>query len=80
MTASVSAPAFAVPEDHLLAARRYIDAIVATDRLVEVLGDGYADERRGRLESQYVETYGLVASGPYARRGDDAHRIAMSQL
>jgi hypothetical protein len=61
------------------AAGRYISAIIAHDRLTSRSTD-LAELRTRQLMDQFVAAYTAVTTGPYARRGSDALRLALSRL
>jgi hypothetical protein len=61
------------------AASRYIAAIVSLDRRAR--GDaGFAAWRTRQLWDQFGAEYAAVATGPYARHGQAALRIALGRL
>ena len=70
---------FEIPTEHREAAARYIAEIARRDAVAE-LGPEYEAERAGDLWETFVVTYKAVATGPYAKRGADAIRIALSRL
>jgi hypothetical protein len=61
------------------AAGRYISAIIARD-LRGSAGNYGAELRTRQLMDQFVAAYTAVATGPYARRGSDALRLALGRL
>jgi len=73
-------PAALTEREHMAAARRFIAAIVAGDQLIRLLGEPHALAEAERLWDQFLERYGAVTSGPYARHGPDALRIALSGI
>jgi hypothetical protein len=65
---------------HIEAAGRYISAILAGDPLTGILGETYAIAESERLWDRFVMGYADVVSGPYARHGADALRIALTGI
>ena len=61
------------------AATRYIAAIVARDRLASH-DTHFAAWRARQLWDQFCADYQAAATGPYARCGGDALRIALGRL
>jgi hypothetical protein len=61
------------------AAASYISAIVAHDACSS-MGIGFAELRTRQLTEQFVAAYTAVATGPYARRGNDALRLALGRI
>lgn len=78
-TETISA-ATLVRREHLDAAGRFIAAIVAGDAAVQLLGEPHITAESERLRDRFIERYAIVASGPYAKHGADALRIALSSL
>lgn len=73
-----------VPElispDHIEAAGRYIAAILAGDPLTAILGEAYTIAESERLWDRFVSRYADVVSGPYAKHGADALRVALTSV
>ena len=69
-----------VERDHMEAAGRYIAAIVAGDPVCSLLGEAHLTAEAERLWDHFVERYAAVATGAYAKHGDDLLRIALSSL
>lgn len=69
-----------VEHDHMEAAGRFIAAIVAGDPVCRLLGEPHVTVESERLWDLFVERYAAVATGPYARHGADALRVALSSL
>ena len=69
-----------IERTHLEAASRFIDAIVQRDPLTALLGHEYRTGESERLWDRFIERYTDVASGPYAKHGMDALRVALSGL
>jgi hypothetical protein len=61
------------------AAACYISAIIAREASTLPLSD-YAELRKRLLTEQFVAAYTAVATGPYARRGGDALRLALGRI
>lgn len=61
------------------AALRYISEIAHRDPLA-FLGPEYEAERSSDLWDRFVATYVAVTTGPCARHGRDAIRVALGQL
>lgn len=68
-----------IPEEHREAATRYIAEIARRDPLA-FLGPAYEAERASELWDCFVDFYQTVSTGPYAKRGGDAIRIALGRL
>ncbi len=68
-----------IPAEDRDAARRYIAAIVARDRRASA-DSAFAALRRRQLWEQFEAEYGAAQTGPYARHGRAALRIALSRL
>ena len=79
-TAAVDTDIASIPAEHRDAADRYIAAIVRTDPLTALIGQEYIAGRTAWLLDQFVENYGDISRGPYARHGPDALRIALASL
>ena len=65
---------------HLVAAGHFIEAIVDHDPLSLLLGYGYQASESERLWDRFIERYTDVASGAYAKHGNDALRLALTSL
>jgi hypothetical protein len=70
---------FEIPAEHREAAARYIAEIARRDALAK-LGPEFEAERAGELWETFVATYRSVSTGPYAKRGTDAIRVALGRL
>lgn len=68
-----------IPAEHREAAARYIAEIARRDAHAR-LGPEYEAERAGELWETFLATYQAVSTGPYAKRGTDAIRIALGRL
>lgn len=69
-----------VEPGHVEAARRFIAAIVAGDAACRLLGEPHVTAESERLWDRFIDRYAAVVSGPYAKHGSDALRIALSSL
>ena len=69
-----------IQADHREAARRFIEAIVAGDATCRLLGEPHATAESERLWDRFIERYAEIVSGPYAKHGADALRIALSSI
>jgi hypothetical protein len=78
-TSAPEATTVVIPAAHREAATRYIAAIVRRDPLA-MLGQSFIESRTGELLDAFAATYANVVSGPYARHGADAMRIALARL
>jgi hypothetical protein len=68
-----------IAAEHYEVARRYIVAIVTRDRRA-ALDAHYSRRLTDSLWNRFFTQYALAASGPYARRGQDAVAIALSRM
>lgn len=78
-TETISAAATVEPR-HMDAARDFIAAILAIDPVCRLLGEPHITVESERLWDRFIECYAAVVSGPYAKHGADALRIALSSL
>jgi hypothetical protein len=78
-TTQSQATDFSIPVAHREAAERYIAAIVRRDP-IHLVGGPFEDARTKELIGRFEADYANVGSGPYARHGADALRIALGRL
>ena len=71
-------PSIAISAEERDAVTRYIAAIVAHDTHGSEAVD--AVERTRALWAEFMTAYTDVATGPYARRGDAAMRLALGRI
>jgi hypothetical protein len=69
-----------VPSAHTDAARDFIAAILAIDPLCRLIGEPHLTAEAERLWNRFIDGYSAAVSGPYAKHGADALRIALSGL
>lgn len=67
-----------IAEQDVIAATRYIDAIIRREAS-DPKSAASADLRR-ELWDRFVAEYRYVSTGPYARRGGAALRLALSRI
>lgn len=81
MATSDSAPdsVIDIPAEHYEVARQYVVAIVGRDRRA-AFDSRYCQRLTASLWNRFFAEYVQVSSGPYARRGRDAVRIALSRM
>jgi hypothetical protein len=79
LTAVAEAAPIGIPVEHRDAASRYIAAIVASDARASA-DPRFAALRTRQLWEQFGREHAAVATGPYARHGQAALRIALGKL
>ena len=62
------------------AARDFITAILTIDPLCRLVGEPHLTAEAERLWDRFVDGYAAAVAGPYAKRGADALRIALSGI
>jgi hypothetical protein len=68
-----------IPAEHYEVARQYVMAIVARDRRA-AFDAPYSHRLTASLWNRFFAEYVQASSGPYARRGRDAVRIALLRM
>lgn len=79
-TSVATSPRVDIDPAALDVARAYIAVIVERSPLRQTLGPDWADVEAERLLRRFVDRYAGVASGPYAKHGKDALRVALSGI
>ena len=79
-TTAVTSPDGAEPADHdVVAAKRYIEAIVCREPIGSALND-HVELRRQHLWQRFLAEYRSATTGPYSRRDGAALRLALGRI